>query len=55
MAKGDTTRIFRRRIDDRPARVWTRRAFWYALGFVSALVYSSVGIWIGEHLHRVPR
>jgi len=52
---GETTRRFRRRLDDKPIRVWTRRAVWFALGFVSALAYSAIGIWCAEHLHRVPR
>ena len=36
---GETTKHFRRRLSDRPAHVWTRRAFWFGLGVVAALGY----------------
>ena len=36
---GETTRHFRRRLDDQPVRVWARRAWWFALGFATALGY----------------
>lgn len=35
----DDTRRFRRRLDDRPVRIWARRAFWFALGALAALAY----------------
>ncbi len=36
---GETTRRFRRRLSDRPAHVWTRRAFWFGLGVGATLAY----------------
>lgn len=39
---GETTRHFRRRLDDKPVRIWTRRAFWFGLGVVAALAYVAV-------------
>ena len=39
---GETTRHFRRRLDDQPVRVWTRRAVWFALGAAAALGYVAV-------------
>jgi len=39
---GETTRRFRRRLSDRPAHVWTRRAMWFALGAATALAYVAV-------------
>jgi len=39
---GETTRHFRRRLDDQPVRIWARRAFWFALGAAAALSYVAV-------------
>lgn len=39
---GETTRRFRRRLDDQPARVWARRAAWFFAGALTALGYVGV-------------
>lgn len=52
---GETTRRFRRRLDDQPARWWATRLAWFVAGAVAALAYSAIGHLLAEGLHRVPR
>ena len=52
---GETTKRFRRRLDDRPVRWWATRIAWVAVGFALGVLYAAFGLGLVEGLHRSPR